>query len=241
MSREGDLWRWDGFVAAAGGVTPAAQRFAHKNRLLELDRRAQAVLNEAKDTIDAERAAADAFQKAEAEERRLRQLWRERQNELAQVRQQLTSLEKLQRESETRLAGVSAQRSRADEDLTNAQARHVEIEAHIVHDERRARISNRCSKAAQSRRRTSTARLSHWRKSASAASSATGKSEPSASGTSWPISPAGKADRPAPSSRLVPSTRGSAKRAVEMDANADLPDRIAAQRQALLSAAVACR
>jgi chromosome segregation protein len=92
VSLEGDLWRWDGFVAAAGGVTPAAQRLAHKNRLLELDRQAQAVLNEAKDTIDAERAAAEAAQKAEVEERRLRQLWRDKQNELAQVRQQLTGL-----------------------------------------------------------------------------------------------------------------------------------------------------
>src|SRR4029078_55565 len=55
VSLEGDLWRWDGFVAAAGGVTPAAQRLAHKNAPLELERRAQAVLNEAKDTIDAER------------------------------------------------------------------------------------------------------------------------------------------------------------------------------------------
>ncbi len=132
VSPEGDLWRWDGFVAAAGGVTPAAQRLAHKNRLAELDRSAQAVLNEAKDTIDAERAAALAAQQAEAEERRLRHLWREKQNELAQVRQQLTGLEKLQRESETRLAAVTAQRARADEDLTTAQSRHVEIEAHIV-------------------------------------------------------------------------------------------------------------
>ncbi len=132
VSREGDLWRWDGFVAAAGGVTPAAQRLAHKNRLAELDRSAQAVLDRAKDTIDGERKAAAAAQHAEAEERRLRQLWREKQNELAQVRQQLTGLEKLQRESETQLAAVTAQRARADEELTNAQARHVEIEAHIV-------------------------------------------------------------------------------------------------------------
>ena len=132
VSPEGDLWRWDGFVAAAGGVTPAAQRLAHKNRLAELDRQAQAVLNEAKDTIEAERAAALAAQQAEAEERRLRQLYRDKQNELAQVRQQLTGLEKLQRESETRLAAVTAQRARADEELTTAQARHVEIEAHIV-------------------------------------------------------------------------------------------------------------
>ncbi len=132
VSREGDLWRWDGFVAAADGVTPSAQRLAHKNRLLELDRRAADVLAQAKDTIEAERAAAEAAGRADAEERRLRQLWREKQTELAQVRQQLTVMEKSARESETRLASVTAQRVRADEELMAAQSRHVEIEAHIV-------------------------------------------------------------------------------------------------------------
>ncbi|MEQ1672285.1 MAG: chromosome segregation protein SMC, partial [Hyphomicrobium sp.] len=132
VSREGDLWRWDGFVAAADGVTPSAQRLAHKNRLLELDRRAAEVLASAKETIEAERSAAELATKAEAEERRLRQLWREKQTELAQVRQQLTVMEKSARESETRLAAVMAQRVRADEELMSAQARHVEIEAHIV-------------------------------------------------------------------------------------------------------------
>ena len=132
VSREGDLWRWDGFVAAADGVTPAAQRLAQKNRLLELDRRAAEVLAQAKDTIDAEKAASEAAVRAETEERRLRQLWREKQSELAKTREQLTVLERQSRESETRLASVSAQRSRADEELTFAQSRHVEIEAQIV-------------------------------------------------------------------------------------------------------------
>ena len=132
VSREGDLWRWDGFVAAADGVTPSAQRLAHKNRLLELDRRASDVLAQAKDTIDAERAAADTAARAEAEERRLRQLGREKQSELARLREKLTVMERLARESETRLAAVTAQRVRADEDLMAAQSRHVEIEAHIV-------------------------------------------------------------------------------------------------------------
>jgi len=132
VSREGDLWRWDGFVAAADGVTPAAQRLAHKNRLAELDRRAAEVLAQAKDTIEAERDAADAAHRAEAEERRLRQLWREKQGELAKVREQLTVLEKGAREADTRLAAVNAQRARADEELTHAQSRHVEIEAQIV-------------------------------------------------------------------------------------------------------------
>ena len=132
VSREGDLWRWDGFVAAADGVTPAAQRLAHKNRLLELDRKAAEVLAQAKDVIDAERAATDAATRAETEERRLRQLWREKQTELAQTREQLTIIERQARECETKLAAVTAQRSRADEELTHAQSRHVEIEAQIV-------------------------------------------------------------------------------------------------------------
>ncbi len=42
VSREGDLWRWDGFVAAAEAPTPAARRLAEKNRLGDLEREAEA-------------------------------------------------------------------------------------------------------------------------------------------------------------------------------------------------------
>ena len=37
VSREGDLWRWDGFVAAAHAPTGAAQRLAHRSRIAEID------------------------------------------------------------------------------------------------------------------------------------------------------------------------------------------------------------
>lgn len=37
VTREGGLWRWDGFVAAADAETPAAQRLEQKNRLLDLN------------------------------------------------------------------------------------------------------------------------------------------------------------------------------------------------------------
>ena len=57
VSREGDLWRWDGFAAAANAPTAAARRLAAKNRLADLDaelddrahrrRRASAALVEA--------------------------------------------------------------------------------------------------------------------------------------------------------------------------------------------------
>jgi chromosome segregation protein len=36
VSRQGDLWRWDGYVAAANAPTAAARRLAEKNRLAEI-------------------------------------------------------------------------------------------------------------------------------------------------------------------------------------------------------------
>jgi chromosome segregation protein len=56
VSKEGDLWRWDGFVQAAEAPTPAARRLAEKNRLGDLAVEAAAA-----------REAADAL-KAEAEQ-----------------------------------------------------------------------------------------------------------------------------------------------------------------------------
>src|SRR5207248_488810 len=38
VSREGDLWRWDGFAAAANAQTAAARRLAQRNRLGDLER-----------------------------------------------------------------------------------------------------------------------------------------------------------------------------------------------------------
>jgi chromosome segregation protein len=37
VTRDGALWRWDGYTARADAPTPAAQRLAQKNRLAELD------------------------------------------------------------------------------------------------------------------------------------------------------------------------------------------------------------
>ena len=39
VSREGDLWRWDGFAVAANAPTGAARRLAERNRLAEIETR----------------------------------------------------------------------------------------------------------------------------------------------------------------------------------------------------------
>ena len=37
VSREGDLWRWDGFTVAADAPTGAARRLAERNRLQTIE------------------------------------------------------------------------------------------------------------------------------------------------------------------------------------------------------------
>jgi chromosome segregation protein len=56
VSKEGDLWRWDGYAAAAEAPSPAARRLAEKNRLGDLEKD----VAEARRLADLQRAEAEA-------------------------------------------------------------------------------------------------------------------------------------------------------------------------------------
>ena len=60
VSREGDLWRWDGFVAAAHAPTGAARRLAQRSRFAEID----GELAEARSDVAAKRRALETAQAA---------------------------------------------------------------------------------------------------------------------------------------------------------------------------------
>ncbi len=60
VSREGDLWRWDGFVAAAHAPTGAARRLAQRSRHAEID----GELAGARAEVDGRRKALNTAQKA---------------------------------------------------------------------------------------------------------------------------------------------------------------------------------
>jgi len=63
VSREGDIWRWDGFTSAAEAPSPAARRLAEQNRLGDLEREAEG----AREAVEAARKALDgAAQEAKA-------------------------------------------------------------------------------------------------------------------------------------------------------------------------------
>ncbi|MFA6140638.1 MAG: chromosome segregation protein SMC, partial [Hyphomicrobium sp.] len=128
VTRAGDLWRWDGYTAAAEGAAPAAQRLAERNRLSSLELEEAEARTAATTAADSEREVTEALTAARAEEQRLRQLGREAQGMLAKTRESLTAIERAARDTESKLAAVSGARARAEEDLVVAKQQLEEAE-----------------------------------------------------------------------------------------------------------------
>ena len=97
VSREGDLWRWDGFVVAAHAPTGAARRLAQRSRFAEIDNElvaAHAAVDNQRKALEAAQSAFDAAGHAESETRaRERDLNRQaaRLSALAEARTRLSA------------------------------------------------------------------------------------------------------------------------------------------------------
>jgi chromosome segregation protein len=107
VSRDGDLWRWDGFAAAAHAPTAAARRLAQKNRLVDLE----AELIPARADAEGKRAAVDAAARevadavaAEAEARTRR---REAQSAADAARERHSAAEREASRITAKLSGLS--------------------------------------------------------------------------------------------------------------------------------------
>ncbi len=79
VSREGDLWRWDGFSVAAHAPTGAAQRLAQRGRLEAIEGELVSARSEVEAKRHAVEAAEAALAAAAAAETGARERWREAQ------------------------------------------------------------------------------------------------------------------------------------------------------------------
>jgi chromosome segregation protein len=129
VSVEGDLWRWDGFVSAAQGALAAASRLKERGRLGLLAGQEEVQRRAAETARTQADEAAERLRAAQADDRRLRQLWRDHQNRLTQTRETLTAMERQARETEAKLAVVADARERTDEALVEARTQVSETEA----------------------------------------------------------------------------------------------------------------
>jgi chromosome segregation protein len=93
VSREGDLWRWDGFAAAAHAPTGAARRLAERGRLQALESELAAARTDVdgkRGVLDAAEAALAAIASAESE---ARERWRQAQRSADSAREAHTAAE----------------------------------------------------------------------------------------------------------------------------------------------------
>ncbi len=128
VTREGDLWRWDGFVTDAHGQSAAAVRLEQRNRLGDLMSEESRAREQAESAAHMANNATAAHTAAEVEERRLRQLWRDTQSRLAETRGALTAMEQQARETEAKLGNVRDAKEAAAEALIEANVKLDEVD-----------------------------------------------------------------------------------------------------------------
>ncbi|HEY7247483.1 MAG TPA: chromosome segregation protein SMC [Xanthobacteraceae bacterium] len=105
VSRDGDLWRWDGFSVAANAPTGAARRLAGKNRLADIENELQEVRSEVATKQELVRQAeAEVAASAEADTA-ARMSWRSQQHEADAARNRYGDAE---REASRKAARLSA-------------------------------------------------------------------------------------------------------------------------------------
>jgi len=145
VSLEGDVWRWDGFVAAAHAPTGAARRLAERARLVEIENELEqaridaAVKRQALDTAESELKAAAAAETA------ARESLRATRREVDAARERHATTEREINRHGSRKSALAEAHSRLTADRAEAQAAHESAIAAIEElppsDETEARLA----------------------------------------------------------------------------------------------------
>jgi chromosome segregation protein len=125
VSREGDLWRWDGFTARADAPRASAVRMAQRARLAELEALLADLRPEAEASATRTRTASESLAAAEQAVREARRQPSAAEQALAQARQ---ARERHDREAARR----DAQRQSLDETIRRFDAERVETETALA-------------------------------------------------------------------------------------------------------------
>jgi chromosome segregation protein len=122
VSRDGAVWRWDGYTIRAGTPTPAAVRLRQRNRLTGLRVALAAAEQEAGKASAAQSDAEQAARAATNAEQSARGARRAAEQRLAQIHASLAALRQRAASTEARLAAADAQLARLIEECGEAGA-----------------------------------------------------------------------------------------------------------------------
>ncbi|MDB5562423.1 MAG: smc [Hyphomicrobiales bacterium] len=122
VTLEGDLWRWDGLVAAADAPSAAAQRLAQRNRLAELDAEiARVKLERSASKARVDRLLAE-LETARQAERQRHEAWRDAQRKIGVIQGELDRAQKAVGDLATRQSALEEARIRLNSSLAEAEA-----------------------------------------------------------------------------------------------------------------------
>ncbi|MFQ5625606.1 MAG: chromosome segregation protein SMC, partial [Methyloligellaceae bacterium] len=121
VSKSGDLWRWDGYSAAADAPTASATRLAERNRLDALTGEAETARKQAEKAEQALASLREEVSRAETDDNEARQAWRAAQGELGGVRDELAAAEHAAQDSSKELGALAESSTRTQESLQEAR------------------------------------------------------------------------------------------------------------------------
>jgi chromosome segregation protein len=132
VSREGALWRWDGYTVSAGATTAAAARLEQRNRLTDV----RARLAEARAAAERARAVAEAARGDEAQASETEKTARARaqacDDAWLSARDALADLKARAAEHDSKLAALAATAHSVDADLAEASALATQTEDELA-------------------------------------------------------------------------------------------------------------
>src|ERR1700726_1653498 len=121
VSLEGDVWRWDGFVAAAHAPTGAARRLAERARLVDIETELEQARIDAAAKRQALEAAETELKAASSAEGAAREAWRAAQREADAARERHANTEREINRHAARKSALAEAHSRLGADRAEAQ------------------------------------------------------------------------------------------------------------------------
>ena len=147
VTRDGDLWRWDGFVSASGAPSAAAQRLKHKNRLKELRSEIEARQAASQAAEETAITARTRVTEAAEHEKQVRAAVRQAEQTLQTARAALAERQRLAAALESRISSLEetrktliGERDEAGDQESAAQATLAELGDGNTERERQAEL-----------------------------------------------------------------------------------------------------
>lgn len=147
VSKDGDLWRWDGFTQAAEAPTPAARRLAEKNRLGDLAIEAQAAREAASVLKTQAEQAQKALAAAATAEGEARKRQKDALHAVDAAREDKTKAEKHQTETAARLSAIVETLARLEEAGNEAAQKCAEAETGLARLEGQEELATKLAAA----------------------------------------------------------------------------------------------